>query len=209
MAIVKMRPRSDAQRLNQSLGQRRHVCGIGVNDADYLVFIKGKWICPFYRVWSDMIGRCYTNKPSGRQKSHYGVSVCEDWLLFSRFKAWMEAQDWDGKVIDKDLIGDGTEYSPVNCLFIDGHLNSFLQRPINHPFGVSIRRNGMIVGRGKSGYLGTFTTKDAAHKAWQIDMAGALRSKAKHYPGRIGLALLDKADKICADHAIGAETKHY
>ena len=47
------------------------VCGVGINDADYKVVNKEKFIdhngnvcirnitCPFYRAWADMLSRCY------------------------------------------------------------------------------------------------------------------------------------------------------
>jgi len=88
----------------------RLVCGVGINDADYPTrrykTVNGKsklvWTCPFWRKWKDMISRCYSERELEKYPTYKGCSVCEDWLYFSRFKAWMEKQAWEGLVLDKD-----------------------------------------------------------------------------------------------------------
>lgn len=109
---------------------RKLVYGAGINDADYEV--QGKVngvrvVCPFYKRWSEVLKRCYSEKYKERKPSYAGCSVCEEWLTFSNFKAWMEKQDWRGKQIDKDIISAGNKiYSPENCAFVDDVTNSFV-----------------------------------------------------------------------------------
>ena len=50
------------------------VCGVGVNNADYVVQIneswyedgkqrqRGVWVCPFYSKWRSMLIRCYSSR---------------------------------------------------------------------------------------------------------------------------------------------------
>ena len=48
-----------------SIAKRTTIFGIGINDACYQVqpFINGKQVtCPFYRVWKNMMKRCYSKK---------------------------------------------------------------------------------------------------------------------------------------------------
>jgi hypothetical protein len=106
------------------------ICDIGVNDADYSVEFRSgskKVICPIYRKWRDMIHRCYSKKAKERDQCYKDVSVCNEWLKFSNFKAWMQQQDWEGKELDKDLLVDGNKvYSPESCVFVDRVINVFL-----------------------------------------------------------------------------------
>lgn len=71
------------------------VCGVGINDANYLVHkyenIKGKklltWTCPFYQRWTSMLSRCYVNK--SKDRSYVDCSVVQQWHHFMIFKSWM------------------------------------------------------------------------------------------------------------------------
>lgn len=156
------------------------VCGVGINDADYMVYpiLNGKkTVCPFYRAWKNMLVRCYSKNLHTRQPTYIGCSVCEDWLTFSNFKAWMETQDWAGKQLDKDLLNVGNkEYSSVSCVFISRNLNTLL---VDHaakrgayPIGVYWDKNvskfvSKISINGKTKYLGLFLTPETAHVVWQ------------------------------------------
>ena len=111
----------------RNLSRRRPVCGVGINDAWYATsrLINGKnTACPFYQVWRDMIKRCYSEKHKSNYENYIDATLCDEWLIFSNFKAWMQKQDWRGKQIDKDLLNFGNKkYSPENCIFISGDLN--------------------------------------------------------------------------------------
>lgn len=104
------------------------VHGVGVNDADYVVYktIDNKRvICPFYSKWRDMITRCYSKKYQDRKPTYSRCTVCEEWLLFSSFKGWMKSKAWEGKCLDKDLLAPNNKmYSPENCVFISNNLNT-------------------------------------------------------------------------------------
>ncbi len=108
----------------KSPAKYRPVCGVGVNDADYEVYLDGK-PCPYYKRWADMLRRCYVAAKS-EKLAYKDCSVCTEWLTFSNFKSWMQTQDWVGKELDKDLLGDGKLYSPDTCCFIEHSLNKFI-----------------------------------------------------------------------------------
>lgn len=165
----------------------RLICGVGVNDAGYTVYEwemrRGKvhvtWRCPFYQAWSRMIRRCYGESFQKRCPSYIGCSVCEEWLHFSNFRKWMEAQDWQGNHLDKDLIIEGNRvYSPDSCAFISPKLNNFLisglSRRGRFPIGVSIQKStGKYVAycknpfSGKGENLGSYDSPQEAHRAWK------------------------------------------
>lgn len=119
---------------------RRLVQGVGVNDADYTVtiretvgYVNGKriqrlvWMCPYYAVWADMLMRAYSKKFKTKHSTYEDCSACEEWSLFSNFKSWMEEQDWEGKVLDKDILVRGNKiYSPETCAFVSQEVNKFI-----------------------------------------------------------------------------------
>ena len=163
-----------------SLAKRKPVHGVGVNDADYLTIqkINNKMVvCPFYRRWHSMLQRCYDPKFQTTHPTYIGCVVCEDWLLFSNFKKWMENQDWKDKALDKDLINQGNrEYNPNNCLFITQALNNLLNDNKSvrglYPQGVDfIKSSGKFRSQtsynGKRKHLGYFETAKEASKVYK------------------------------------------
>lgn len=178
---------------------KRKVCGVGINDSltpinkrVTLPHPKGKqiqktvWACPFYIVWADMLKRCYSDKYLKKYPTYTGCSVCEDWLYFSKFKSWMEQQDWEGKELDKDLLVMGNKvYCPEMCLFVSKDVNYLFLSKFNkrgeYFLGVSstgskIRpyRAQCSVGKVKI-ELGRFHTELEAHNAWKRAKIDAIK----------------------------------
>lgn len=158
---------------------RKLIYGIGVNDADYVVVstINGKSIwCPIYSVWYSMIARCYSKRLQAKLLTYVGCWVCEEWLYFSNFKVWMEAQNWQGLQLDKDLVLRGNKlYSPDTCIFVSGVVNSFISSDTTRndlPVGVQQNKNTgrfysdcSMLGKGRK-RLGTFATIEEAANAY-------------------------------------------
>lgn len=171
---------------------RKLVCGVGVNDADYVVqrketvgYVDGKqkqkrvWVCAYYRAWKSMVERCYSTKLQEKYPTYKGCSVSEEWLTFSNFKAWMEKQDWEGNQLDKDLLIEGNKlYSPETCVFVSPMVNKFVNaRGASRgkwQIGVYWDKNaGKFMTQcgnpfsGGQEYLGLFTCEEEAHQAWR------------------------------------------
>ena len=113
---------------------RKLTYGVGFNDSNYQInqYIKvnGKykivWRCPFYMAWTNMLRRCYSETYQKTHPTYKGCQVCEEWLTFSNFKAWMEMQSWKNKELDKDLLSQNNKiYSPEYCIFVDARVNTF------------------------------------------------------------------------------------
>lgn len=162
-----------------SLAQRKLVHGIGINDALYIVrpLIDGKHIfCPFYKVWSCMIQRCYSTKHLQRCPTYTDCTVDNDWLVFSVFRSWMEKQDWKGKQLDKDILIQGNKvYTSNACIFVTKEINLLLvdSRAARgkHPQGVHYNvRQGKYTSRckvdGKYKCLGSYNEMDDARSAY-------------------------------------------
>ena len=161
--------------------------GVGINDADYNVTkckkVNGKtviiWMCPFYLVWVSMLNRCYSELVHETHPSYKDCFVCDEWLTFSKFRMWMEQQDWQGKQLDKDLLVEGNMvYSPDTCVFVHVKINNFI---INRNrgrgeclLGVHFdKRISKFISQcnnpftGKREYLGSYSNELDAHLAWK------------------------------------------
>lgn len=176
------------------------VCGVGINDADYIVDgAEGR--CEFYRIWCSMIHRCYSKN---RPRTYINCRVCVDWLRFSVFKRWVERQDWKGKELDKDILGDGTLYSPKTCCFVEHWLNSLFNdcRKVKgkYPTGVSLfKRTGRFISQitidGKLKYLGYFDNVESALMAYVKAKQKYVVYKMNKYPNDvIRCAVLEKVN---------------
>lgn len=200
---------------------RKLVCGVGVNDADYVVqrkettgYVDGKrkqkqvWMCPYYRTWKAMIERCYSVKYQEQYPTYKGCSVSEEWLKFSAFKAWMEKQDWEGLQLDKDLLIEGNKvYSAGTCVFVTPMVNSFT-------LDSAADRGEWLIGvywdKGKNKFksncrnpftkklehLGYFTCEEEAHRVWRkrkLELAHELA--AIQTDTRVAEALINRYSK--------------
>lgn len=112
----------------------RLVSGVGINDANYSVCVVDKstnkivWSCPYYVKWANMLNRCYNKRYQKVQPTYKDKYVCEEWLIFSNFRAWMEDQVWDGLELDKDILVKGNKiYSPITCAFVPRKINMVLK----------------------------------------------------------------------------------
>lgn len=155
--------------------------GVGIQDAPYVTRYrdsKGKELsCPFFGRWKSMLKRCYAMPE--KHPSYKECYVCEDWLTFTRFRAWMETQDWEGKELDKDLLIKGNSlYSPSTCVFVPQIINNFLTENKSDNtsgfVGASLHKCGGFQANchnpftGKVEYLGLYKTREAAHTAWGV-----------------------------------------
>lgn len=160
-----------------SLLNRKPICGIGINDADYVTQPSGKPICPYYAVWAEMIRRCYSDKYHQRKPTYIGCSVCEEWQTFTNFKSWMQQQEWEGKQLDKDLLFPNNKvYSPETCIFVDNRLNMLLTHQKSNkdlPVGVSYDSSRDLYRaicqdkNSKYVQIGRFKTVKEAHEAYR------------------------------------------
>lgn len=148
------------------------IYGVGTNDIGHTARNSAA-----YKRWWGILARCYTKNKKPKDAGYEDCTVCEEWLTFSNFKAWMETQDWEGKELDKDILGDGKLYSPETCCFITPKQNNFFKREYKslggYPSGVdyhkstnSFRSRVNNPNTGKREELGYFDNTEDAHKAW-------------------------------------------
>jgi hypothetical protein len=203
---------------------KKLVWGVGVNDADYVVkkweeigYVDGKrkrkqvWVCPYYQTWKSMIERCYSAKFQEKWPTYAGCAVSEDWLIFSNFRKWMAAQNWEGLQLDKDILAEGNKiYSAEACVFVSATVNNFVNDS-------SAARGEWLIGAyrnkaagkfkstchntftKKSEHLGYFATEQEAHNAWakrKLELAHELA--AIQTDPRVAKALINRYSKPLA-----------
>ena len=178
---------------------KKLICGVGFND-----IYQTSNNCLYYTKWHGMIRRCYSKESETKNPTYKDCYVCDEWLTFSNFKSWMETQDWEGRVLDKDLLVYGNKiYSPDTCLFLDQRINSFI--PIcpkeTKYLGVTTRAKPRTLSEelkpysakitdfdtGKRIHLGSYSDPLVAHKQYQL-------AKAKTYEKLIAYAIDNHED---------------
>jgi hypothetical protein len=159
----------------------KFIYGVGINDADYNITknINGKRVCcPYYVRWHGILRRCYSIKFHDHSPCYSGCSISKEWIYFSKFKSWMETQNWKNNELDKDLLIPGNKiYAPDRCIFIPHNVNSFLTHSkrikSKYPLGcVCNKQSKKFVSRieidNQKIILGYYPSAMEAHKSWQI-----------------------------------------
>lgn len=187
-----------------SLSRRKPVFGVGINDVNYktMVVIDGKRInCPFYTRWVGMLKRCYSGDYHKIKPTYACCSVAPEWLFLSKFKAWMETQDWQGKHLDKDILTQGNKiYRHDMCIFVSCSINNLFvdcgSRRGKLPVGVCINKregsySSYVRDEGKLKYLGLYDTVNDAFEAYKKAKHSIIRDIASSQSEPLKTALLN------------------
>lgn len=162
--------------------------GFGVCDLENCVF-EGKKDIQSYRIWNNMLVRCYDDKYHLKYPTYIGCSVCDEWLLFSKFKEWFDKNYIEGYALDKDILCKGNKvYSPTTCCFVPNEINALLIKHDNkrgkYPIGVG-KHGDKFCARinlyGKTKWIGVFNTKEDAFSAYKQEKENYLKEIAEKY----------------------------
>ena len=155
----------------KSAVKRSLICGVAVNDADYVTKSGGQ--CDVaYKLWLAMIHRCYGTKAKLKYPSYEGVTVCDEWLSFMNYRNWWVRHHIDGWQMDKDLLVlDNKVYSPDTCAYVPQFLNVLVNGKSSPSMPTGVARIGrkftaQISLGNVATNLGTFNTPVEAHVAW-------------------------------------------
>lgn len=165
----------------RSLMMRKPIFGIAINDSKYMVkpiTSQGRLCCPAYKQWFNMLSRCYSPASLKRRPSYKNSKVCDDWLLFSRFRKWWIDNNIEGWELDKDLLSNLDTYSRENCLYVPRWLNNFTTDSFGsrgeYPIGVFFDKSkGRFTAlcrdprTDKQVNVGGFSCPLDAHAAWK------------------------------------------
>jgi hypothetical protein len=167
---------------------QRKLFGVGINDCNYnptpKQTINGKRVslpvCPYYSLWANMLGRCYSRSKAHTQPTYAGCTVDPQWHTFSVFREWLVSNHFtQGMQLDKDLLIDGNKhYSPTTCVLLPQSINAFLtdkQKPRELPTGI-FEASGKYYAQVKDTEL---NKKVTSHRVDTIEEAVELRNNAK------------------------------
>lgn len=174
------------------------VCGVGVNDFK-LEGIKSAGTVE-HRLWSSMIARCYGSKACS--STYRGCTVSDNFKSLKFFHNWVNNQvgflfaDENGLSwqLDKDIIGNGKQYSEDICCFVPRKLNTLMayNKPSNTGIpGVHFKTNdkkfyaGCCDGDGVSRFIGAYKDKTDAFMAYKERKEQVVRMYAKEYAGLV------------------------
>lgn len=133
--------------------------------------VRDKEFKYIYECWKGMLRRCYSDECKWTNNRIFGIKVTNKWHSFRNFYLWCKSSVSNFKIgleLDKDILGNGKEYSDVCCIFVPKSLNNFYSivnplkqlpsgvRKDHHKFQANVSIN-------KSKYfLGSFDTEDEA-----------------------------------------------
>ena len=102
-----------------------------------------------YFTWRNMASRCY-NKNSHNYINYgeNGVTVCDEWKIYSVFKQWFDDNYIEGYSLDKDVLCEHLNispkiYSPYTCMFVDKSENSKVAqkgKPKSEQFKLKVKK---------------------------------------------------------------------
>jgi hypothetical protein len=150
-----------------------------------------------YRVWYNMLGRCYDTK----NPAYDNWTVCDTWLEYQAFADWFIEQrgntlGWD---LDKDLLSTRLgiktyQYSPEVCILLPKEINLTITVKKNKASGLppGVHHNAKktsFVARYRDIYsinthIGTYTTVEEAYNAYKAkkqDLFSILANKYKNF----------------------------
>ena len=135
---------------NHTNGQNCPMCRFAAaRTGDFGVGVLDKPLCAkkekSERTWRQMLRRAYSEDFKRNSKAYEGVSVCEEWKTYSKFKEWFEEHYVEGWALDKDILIKGNkEYGPLACCYVPPQINSLFTKRTRgrgpYPIGVSMCR---------------------------------------------------------------------
>lgn len=169
------------------------IYGVARNDYnDSCVDANGE-LLKSYDIWYGMIRRCYDEKSLEYKSTYRDCIVCDEWLLFSNFKRWLDENYIEGYCLDKDIRVHGNRiYSPQTCCFIPKEINTIFitNKRIRGEFVIGVSHNGSnytatLLKWGKTCYLGVFATEEEAFLAYKREKESFIKEVANKYKDKL------------------------
>ena len=175
--------------------RRRLIYGVGINDYPASTKVDGVEIKE-YRVWKDMLKRCYSENYKSKEPSYLNTVCDVRWLHFSRFLEDVKDVPFsfeNGYHLDKDVLGGGSMYSKDTICFIPSELNSllsgFTRRNRNKP--LCVRKwsensyTAIVSMQKKQVNLGCYKTPEEAFNAVKKHKESYIKEVAEKWKGKI------------------------
>ena len=174
------------------------VYGVGILGTKYQSTINGIHTKE-YKLWHNMLVRCYSDSSKKRRPTYEGCEVSDNFKSYKYFYEWCHKQigfsnqDWH---LDKDLLVKGNKvYSENTCVFLPKEINSLLTKREalrgEYLIGVSWDKRDMAFisrvrkNKGKSEYLGSFTTEIEAFNTYKVAKEAFVKEQANKWKPQI------------------------
>ena len=177
----------------------RRIFGVGyLGEGKYKAKENGK-NTNAYRIYYDMLRRCYDPKLQERHSTYKGCEVEDHLLNFQYMAKWLENNyyevDGEQMCLDKDILHKGNKiYSRETCIFVPERINKLFiksnKRRGKCPIGVTPRPSGNYQAYCDNGYgkqipLGTYPTKEEAFKVYKQYKEKLIKRTIDSYEGKI------------------------
>lgn len=170
------------------------VCGVGTYLRGKFTASKGNKITKEYRLWTNVLARCYDPSYHVKYPTYEGCTVSENFKNFQFFAEWCNNQIGFGNKgwhLDKDILVVGNkEYSENACVFVPKELNLLLvdsgKSKGKYPIGVCYDKScGMFkayITKYKVIYnLGRYECPKQAHKVYCLEKKVYVKQLAEQY----------------------------
>lgn len=171
----------------------RLVYGVGFNDKTKPSRSNGL-ITKEYKLWMQMIKRCYSSHIKYYRPSYNNCTVSENFKSYSYFYDWCQGQigfNLDRYHLDKDILFKNNKiYHEDFCVFVPQEINGLITKSNatrgDLPIGVNISSDGLRIEAsvrvdGKRKYLGYFDNKIDAFNAYKSEKEAHIKSVARRY----------------------------
>lgn len=179
----------------------RSICGIGY------IGVGEKTNRDIYKIWTDMIYRCYSNYKHTKQPSYIGCKVEDDWHCYQNFAKWYNENYWSNGnmklALDKDILCKGNKvYGSSKCILVPQQINGLFVKSKNMnkkpiPVGVHYHKmNKKFISQLSTTdghiHLGSFNTKEEAFYVYKEskekhikDVADRYKSEYENFPKKL------------------------
>ena len=178
--------------------ERRHY-GVGYLGEGKYTTTENDDLKKEFKIWHDMLQRCYDPKLQERYPTYKGCTVEEYLLNFQNMGKWLEENYYEvpgeKMCLDKDILCKGNKvYSRQTCIFVPERINLLFTKHDNargkDPIGVIELPSGNYRVRCSDGYgeqirLGTYSTKEEAFKVYKNYKEKVIKEVRDSYEGRI------------------------
>ena len=175
------------------------VYGVGyLGEGKYKRLNNGE-IHKWYKIWHEMLRRCYDPKLQEKEPTYKGCAVEEHLFDFQNMGKWLDENYYEvpGEKmhLDKDILNKGNKiYSKETCIFVPERINTLFTKRDNDrgdcPIGVSDLPSGNYQaycnnGYGKQVYLGVYSTKEEAFRVYKEYKEKLIKDTIDSYEGKI------------------------
>jgi len=177
-------------------------CGFGYIDIEGASI--GRHMTKEYRLWNNMINRCYNEKELSRNPTYKDCHVSEDWRYLSNFKEWCNNQIGfgnEGWHLDKDILVKGNKvYSEDTCCFVPPEINNLFTKADRirgkYPIGVYEDKQAgkfkvRISVEGKHKHVGRYYCEKEAFYAYKVAKEQYIKEVANKWKGQIDVRVYE------------------